>query len=63
MCGSPGPEVHEARALVTPMAGGLPHPFLRVRYDVRTYASGGQRLSVTVESIVDVPELHQANTL
>ena len=32
-----GSEVHEARALVTPMAGGTPHPFLRVRYDVRTY--------------------------
>ena len=51
-----GPLVHEARALVTPMAGGSPHPSLRVRYDVRSYSGGGQRISVAVENIVDVPE-------
>jgi hypothetical protein len=51
-----GPQVHEARALVTPMADGSPHPSLRIRYDVRSYAGGGQRLSVSVENIVDVPE-------
>jgi hypothetical protein len=38
------------------MSGQSPHAFLRVRYDIRSYAAGPQRLAVSVENIVDVPE-------
>ena len=44
-----GPLVHEGRAVVAP--GG--HPFLRVVFDVRSYAGGGQRLDMTVENCLD----------
>ncbi len=48
-----GSLVTEARAMVTPMMGGLEHPFFRVIYDVRAYADGVTRLDVTVENTLD----------
>ena len=45
-----GPLVSESRAIVTP--GG--HPFLRVVFDVRSYAGGGHRVDVTVENCLDL---------
>jgi hypothetical protein len=45
-----GPHVSEGRAVVAPSS----HPFLRVIFDVRSYASGGHRLDVTVENCLDV---------
>jgi hypothetical protein len=44
-----GPLVSEERAVVAP--GG--HPFLRVIFDLRSYASGGSRVDVTVENCLD----------
>jgi hypothetical protein len=49
-----GPLVKEARATVAPLLRGAPHPFLRVIFDVRSYAGGGSRLDVTVENALDV---------
>jgi hypothetical protein len=49
-----GPLVMEWRALVVPTgAGGRPHPFLRVVWDVRVYRDGQSRLDVTVENALD----------
>lgn len=45
-----GPLVTESRAIVAP--GN--HPFLRVIFDVRSYAGGGERVDVTVENCLDV---------
>lgn len=45
-----GPLASEGRVVVIP--GG--HPFLRVIYDVRSYAGGGHRVDVTVENCLDV---------
>jgi hypothetical protein len=45
-----GPLVSERRAIVAP--GG--HPFLRVIFDVRAYAGGGQRIDITTENTLDV---------
>lgn len=56
-----GPLVTEARATVTPRMRGLEHPFLRVIFDVRAYADGGERLDVTVENTIDTALA--ANTL
>jgi hypothetical protein len=50
-----GALVAEGRAVVAP--GG--HPFLRVIFDVRSYAGGGQRVDVTVENCLDVPSADQ----
>jgi hypothetical protein len=44
-----GPLVSEGRAVVAP--GG--HPFLRVIFDLRSYAGGGSRVDVTVENCLD----------
>jgi hypothetical protein len=44
-----GPLVSERRAVVVP--GG--HPFLRVIFDLRSYANGGSRVDVTVENCLD----------
>lgn len=49
-----GPLVSEGRVLVAPAAGGAAHPFLRVLYDVRSYAGGGNRVDVTVQSTMNV---------
>ena len=49
-----GPLVSETRALVIPAAGGTQHPFLRVLYDIRSYAGGGQRVDVSVQNTLDV---------
>src|SRR4029079_12418299 len=45
-----GPLVSQRRAIVAP--GG--HPFLRVIFDVRAYAGGGQRIDITTENTLDV---------
>jgi len=45
-----GPLVIERRAVVAP--GG--HPFLRVIFDVRSYAGGAQRIDITTENCLDV---------
>ena len=45
-----GPLVSEGRAVVAPSN----HPFLRVIFDVRSYATGGHRIDVTVENCLDV---------
>ncbi len=45
-----GPLVSEGRAVVAPSS----HPFLRVIFDVRSYASGGHRIDVAVENCLDV---------
>jgi hypothetical protein len=50
-----GPLVHEARATLAPVDGaGQPHPFLRVLFDVRSYADGQSRVDVTVENTLDI---------
>jgi hypothetical protein len=51
-----GPLVSEGRAVVAP--GG--HPFLRVIFDLRTYASGGSRVDITVENCLDVSVADEA---
>jgi hypothetical protein len=49
-----GPLVTEWRWTVTPVtAGGTPHPFLRVVFDVSAYADGTDRLEVTVNNDLD----------
>src|SRR4051794_3282372 len=45
-----GPLVSESRAVVAPGD----HPFLRVIFDVRSYAGGGDRVDVAVENCLDV---------
>ncbi|HMF97781.1 MAG TPA: hypothetical protein VKE96_25955 [Vicinamibacterales bacterium] len=50
-----GALVSEGRAVVAP--GG--HPFLRVIFDVRSYASGGHRIDITVENCLDVANADQ----
>ncbi|HJZ74815.1 MAG TPA: hypothetical protein VKE51_23925 [Vicinamibacterales bacterium] len=45
-----GPLVTEGRAVIAPGA----HPFLRVVFDVRSYAGGGQRIDITTENCLDV---------
>jgi len=45
-----GPLVSEGRAVVAPSS----HPFLRVIFDVRSYASGGHRIDIAVENGLDV---------
>jgi len=45
-----GPLVSEGRAVVAPGD----HPFLRVVFDVRSYAGSGQRIDVTIENCLDV---------
>ena len=47
-----GPLVSEGRAVVAP--GG--HPFLRVIFDLRSYAGGGSRVDVTVENCLDASD-------
>jgi hypothetical protein len=49
-----GPHAVEDRALVAPLGKSGAHPFLRVRYDVRSYAGGGHRVDVSVENMLDV---------
>jgi hypothetical protein len=50
-----GPLVTEQRSIVAP---GL-HPFLRVIFDVRTYADGASRIDVTVENCLDTEAADQ----
>jgi hypothetical protein len=50
-----GPLVTEGRAVVAPGA----HPFLRVVFDVRSYAGGGQRVDITAENCLDVATADQ----
>jgi PKD repeat protein len=50
-----GPLVHEGRHEITPVTDdGTPHPFLRVIYDVRSYADGASRLDVTVDNTLNL---------
>jgi hypothetical protein len=49
-----GPNVREWRTIVTPAAGGAPHPFLRVYFDTRVYQDGQARVDVTVENTLDI---------
>jgi len=51
--------VHESRVLVAPKSGTNIHPFLRVRFDVRTYTAGEQRISVALETQLDVLEMNK----
>jgi hypothetical protein len=50
-----GPLVSETRATVAPDG----HPFLRVIFDVRSYAGGGDRVDIAIENCLDVPEADQ----
>jgi len=50
-----GPLVTESRTIVAP--GN--HPFLRVIFDVRSYAGGGDRVDVTVENCLDIDAADQ----
>lgn len=52
---SSGALVRESRVVVTPIAGTIRHPVLQVIYDVRSYAGGGHRVDVTVQTTQDVP--------
>jgi hypothetical protein len=49
-----GSVVRESRVMVTPRCGSTDHPLLQVLYDVRSYASGGHRIDVTVQNVKDV---------
>jgi hypothetical protein len=49
-----GPLAYEGRSVVAPVAGGTPHPFLRVNFDTRVYSDGGGRVDVTVENVLDM---------
>jgi len=49
-----GPQVKEWRQTVVPMMGNTPHPFLRVIFDVRSYADGGARVDVTVDNTLNI---------
>ena len=49
-----GPLVNEARSSIAPTAGGVPHPLLRVLFDVRSYAGGGTRVDVTAQTTLNV---------
>jgi hypothetical protein len=49
-----GPLVVEGRFMATPVCDGKPHPFLRVVFDVRSYAPSGSRIDVTVENTLDI---------
>ncbi|MEO8682073.1 MAG: hypothetical protein ABI665_23705, partial [Vicinamibacterales bacterium] len=58
-----GPLVSEGRFVVAPIPGKgalVPHPFLRVIFDMRSYADGSGRADVTVENVLD---LEGANTV
>ncbi len=48
-----GPLVQETRHVVAPNAGGIPHPFLRINFDVRSYNDGSGRADVSVENMLD----------
>ncbi|HKB12342.1 MAG TPA: hypothetical protein VKD69_16885 [Vicinamibacterales bacterium] len=50
-----GPLVTEGRAVIAPGA----HPFLRVIFDVRSYAGGGHRVDITTENCLDVASSDQ----
>jgi hypothetical protein len=50
-----GSLVSESRAIVAPGR----HPFLRVIFDVRSYAGGGHRVDVTVENCLDAAAADQ----
>lgn len=49
-----GPLVKEARAVVTPLLNGTPHPLLQVVFDLRSYAGSGQRVDITVQNSRDL---------
>jgi hypothetical protein len=49
-----GSVVRESRVMVTPRQGSTDHPLLQVIYDVRSYASGGHRIDVTVQNVRDI---------
>jgi hypothetical protein len=49
-----GPVVRESRVMVTPRLGTTDHPLLQVIYDIRSYASGGHRVDVTVQNVRDI---------
>jgi hypothetical protein len=49
-----GPLVYEGRSVVTPRAAGVPHPFIRVNFDVRVYNDGHARVDVSVENVLDM---------
>jgi hypothetical protein len=51
---SSGSLVRESRVLVTPAAGGTPHPLLQVIYDIRSYSGGGHRIDITVQNTKDI---------
>jgi len=55
-----GPLVAEHRIVATPEANGTRHPFLRVVFDIRSYAGGGQRVDTTVENVLDVAAARDA---
>ena len=48
-----GPLAYEGRSIVTPLASGTPHAFLRVIFDTRVYNDGASRVDVTVENVLD----------
>ena len=55
-----GPLVSEQRVVTAPEADGKRHPFLRVVFDIRTYADGGHRVDAAVENVLDVADARDA---
>src|SRR3954454_9635908 len=48
-----GPLASEWRTIVTPKAGAISHPFLRVVFDTRVHNDGTARVDVAVENVLD----------
>jgi hypothetical protein len=51
---SAGSLVREDRVVVKPYNGAVPHPFLEVYFDVRSYSGGGHRVDVSVRNCLNV---------
>jgi hypothetical protein len=51
-----GPHAKEYRVKVVPLNGVTPHVALEVIFDVRSYQTGGHRVDVTAQSVVDVAD-------
>jgi hypothetical protein len=56
-----GPLVREARVVVSPAAGGSPHPLLQVIFDVRSYSDGTHRLDVCVQNVRDISDMDRVS--
>lgn len=49
-----GPIVREWRHIVVPStSGNVDHPFMRIAFNTRCYASGGSRVDISIENVLD----------